>query len=77
MDVEAIYNVVCKLVGPIEPVGDTVEDDKRLTNLKVMIKVSTRMLTGIGDVSREQYSVAASKRRAGIRADKYLKSLGK
>jgi len=72
-----IYDVVKKLVGEIEPVGETYTDNARFENLKVMTDLVEKLLTDIADVAtyekdRHEYS----RKRAGEFADKFLRSVG-
>ncbi len=46
-----IYEVVTKLVGPIEPAGDSSIDGDRLKNLKVTTDLVDRLLTDISNVA--------------------------
>ncbi len=72
-----VYEVVYKLIGPIEPVGETGTDNMRFENLKAMTELVELLVTDIDEVAmlenRHEYSV----KRAGEFASKYLtKDLG-
>jgi hypothetical protein len=71
-----LYGVVIKLVGPVMPIGETREDEKRLENLKVLCDLIDKLLTDIDDVaqysSREEYSM----KTAGIYASKFIDRIG-
>ena len=72
-----IYDVVMKLVGPIQPVGETRTDDERFENLKVLCTVTDRLVAAIDDIGyrckdAHQYSI----KRAADRATKFMNDLG-
>lgn len=46
-----IYDVVCKLVGPIKPIGETNKDNSRFENLKKMTELVDNLITDIDSVS--------------------------
>ena len=48
-----IHEVVGKLVGRIDPVGETNEDNRRFENLKIMADLVNKLLFNIDEVSRE------------------------
>ena len=43
------YDVVTKLIGDIDPVGETHTDNKRLENLKALILLTNKLM---GDIDR-------------------------
>lgn len=51
MESETVYEVVKKIVGPIEPVGCSNTDEKRLENLKLLTSVVGRLLNDIDSVA--------------------------
>ena len=59
-----VYEVVKKLIGEIEPVGDSRIDEKRLQNLRTFSAVAEDMLCDLKKVSsfkgRPEYSVNQS-----------------
>lgn len=60
-----IKDVVCKLVGPIDPVGETNTDNTRFENLKVMCDLVEALVTDIDNVSyTHQGSYEYSRKRA-------------
>jgi len=67
-----IHYIVTKLVGAIDPVGETNEDNARFENLKVLTELVEDLLTDINCVyhyiNRHEYSM----KRAGEYADKFL-----
>jgi hypothetical protein len=71
-----VYRLVTKLVGPIEPVGETHEDTKRLDNLKHMVAVVSMLIEDIGVVAEmEDRFHQASIKEAGGYAFNFLRSL--
>ena len=72
-----IYEVVKKLVGEIEPIGETQTDDKRFENLKVMTKLIEKLLYDVDNVAYQyknnhQYSM----KRSAEYASKFQDDLG-
>lgn len=66
------YTVVKKLLGPIEPVGETNCDNERLENLENTIKLVDNLLFDIGRVSGYKDCQEYSRSRAGKRAENFL-----
>ena len=57
-----IYEVVNKLVGPIEPVGETNTDNERFENLENMTALLDCLMADVADIARfnkdrEEYSM--------------------
>jgi uncharacterized protein YaaR (DUF327 family) len=57
-----IHEIVEKLIGPINPVGETNADDKRFENLKKLCAVVNELVTDIDNVAyhykdSQEYSV--------------------
>lgn len=75
-DIMTIYDVVKKLVGPIRPVGDTIIDDERFKNLKVMTALVDKLLTDIDAVGTEATAPEYSRKRAGRFANDFLIYIG-
>ena len=72
-----IYEIVKKLAGNINPVGETNTDDGRFENLKVMTKLVDDLLVDIDYVAARNTSrVEYSRRRAGEFARKFLSRMG-
>ena len=72
-----IHEIVQKLVGSIEPVGETNEDDRRFENLQVMTELVDKLLTDIDNVAvynehRQEYS----RKRAGKFASDFFDRIG-
>lgn len=71
------YDVVKKLVGEIEPVGETQTDAKRYENLKEVINLTESLIAEIGDVARfniDRHEHSMS--QAGKRAHKFFADQG-
>jgi len=71
-----IYDVVKKLVGEIEPVGETYTDNARFENLKVMTELVDSLVKDIDYVGMEKDRHEYSRKRAGEFANKFLTQLG-
>ena len=71
-----IHEIVKKLVGPIDPVGETNADDRRFENLKVMTELVGELLTDIDRVIPNKERVEFSMKRAGEHADKFYDEIG-
>jgi hypothetical protein len=71
---EILYQLICKLVGPIDPVGETNADEKRYQNLNLFLEVLDTMLGDAEYVSRYKNRQEYSIKRAGERADNFLRS---
>ena len=67
-----IKDVVDKLVGPINPVGDSNIDAKRLENLKELTQLVDKLLYDIDNVSSNAKRQEASMRQAGEYAKNFL-----
>jgi len=72
-----IYDIVKKLIGEIDPVGETNTDDDRFENLKETTELVDRLLT---DINRVEYKNKDrgefSMKRAGEYAKKFLDKIG-
>ena len=51
MDEDILYIVVKKLVGNINPIGETRTDENRLENLKMMCELVNKLLADIDDMA--------------------------
>jgi hypothetical protein len=65
--------IVNKLIGPIEPVGETTADDTRYENLKAKCELAESLIMEIQFVAnanknRQEYSM----KRAGEYAERFL-----
>jgi hypothetical protein len=71
-----ILDVVRKLVGPIQPVGDSNEDLERLASLKTLTKLVGELLKDIETAAENANSEEASVKLIGDRALKFLEDIG-
>lgn len=71
-----LYDVVKKLVGDIDPVGETNADEKRFENLKDMTQLVDMLVGDIDRVASNKNRVEHSMKRAGQHADNFLTNLG-
>jgi hypothetical protein len=71
-----IIDVVRKLVGPVEPVGETGTDNNRFENLKVLAKLVDMLIADIDSVTCNKSRMEYSMKRAGEYADKFMDDLG-
>lgn len=77
MKSETIVEVVKRLIGGIDPIGETNTDNKRFENLKVMTEVVDVLLTDIGWVAENNKDRGEySRKRAGDFANKFYTKLG-
>ena len=67
-----IYDVVTKLVGKINPVGESNEDDRRFENLNTLTDLIDKLLSDIEYVARQNNEPEYSVSRAGKFASKFL-----
>lgn len=67
-----IYDIVRKLIGPIEPLGDSSRDDKRLANLKNTIDLVDKLLGDISTVASWKNHYAGSISKAGKCAAEFI-----
>jgi hypothetical protein len=71
-----INEVVKKILGPIDPIGETNTDDKRLINLQNTIKVVDELLSDIKYVAEYSNCQAHSMNKAGKLAERFLNEIG-
>lgn len=71
-----VYDVVMKLIGPIEPIGESREDERRFDNLVAVTKLVAVLLADINDVTSHKSRIEYSMRKAGEYADKFLTRMG-
>lgn len=69
------YHVVKKLIGPITPIGETTEDNRRFDNLEQMCKLMWEIHTAIKEVSLYKDEPEYSLKRTGKYAQVFLASL--
>ena len=70
------YEVVKKLVGKINPIGETNTDDKRFNNLKEMCALIEKLLTLIAELHQYENNQQYSIKRSGMYAIKFYDNLG-
>lgn len=71
------YEVIKKLIGPIEPIGETESDEKRFENLQDWIQLTETMLQDLQTVARENKNRREySMKKAGEAAAKFLNQWG-
>lgn len=66
------FDVIEKLIGPISPVGETNEDNRRFENLKEMTILIDKLLFDIHIVAMMNERSEFSIQRAGKYASKFL-----
>ena len=72
-----VYEVVKKLIGPIDAVGESNTDEKRLANLKEMISLAELLISDISDVARHNINRHEhSMKTIGKEAHDFLKAHG-
>ena len=70
------FEIVNKLIGPVTPVGETNEDNKRFENLKQMCELAGNLLNEIGKVGESANGRhEASVRKAAIYACNFLNNI--
>lgn len=70
-----LHEIVMKLTGPVQPVGETNEDERRFRNLNDLVDL-TRLLVGeIQELARYEHRPEYSIRRAGHAAVMFLEEL--
>ena len=67
--------IVLRLIGEIEPIGEAAEDEKRYENLKNMCALVDGLIFEIYKVSKNADRYEASIRRAGECARMFLNDL--
>ena len=68
-----IYEIVTKLIGKINPIGETNTDNERFENLKVMCDLVEKLIVDIDTVgysNRNAYEF--SKKRAAEYSEKFI-----
>jgi len=70
-----IYVVVKKLIGPINPVGETNEDNRRFENLSELANLMSSLMDDIYDVSKNSDRQEYSLMRAGKFAEGLIEGL--
>lgn len=70
-----VYDVVTKLIGPVEAIGDSREDQQRLSNLAELIDLIDELLQDVSYASRTADDYRASMKAIGEKAKTYLDGL--
>jgi len=70
-----MIDVVRRLLGPIEPVGESREDERRLHNLEATIDVVDRLMCDINSAADEANRTEHSMRVIGQRAKQFLNDI--
>ena len=70
-----IYEIVKKLIGEINPIGDSNVDRARLENLKVTTGLVDKLVFDIDSIVPNKDRVERSMEQAGEFADKFLTDL--
>ena len=73
---DIVLEVIRTLIGNIEPIGETREDDKRFENLKNLTFVIERLLYDVDGIIPNKRRIESSMKRAGEYADKFFDSQG-
>ena len=77
MNAETIYEVITKLVGPIDPIAESREDDRRFENLKVMISIFDKIHSDLDDLEFEHKNKPEfSRKRAAEYVSCYFDKIG-
>jgi uncharacterized protein related to proFAR isomerase len=72
METSTVYEVIMKLVGPVNPVGDSTVDEPRYVNLQRMCEVVDLLVRDIDRVGMMRGDHQYSVKRAGEYASNYL-----
>jgi len=70
-----VHEIVTKLIGPIDAVGESQTDEKRLNNLKQMTALVDLLLGDIGSVRGYKDRQEMSMKLIGKHADAFLKDV--
>ena len=71
-----VYEVVTKLIGPVEAVGESGEDERRYANLGAMGDLVEALVRDIDRATVPRARPEASMRKIGQKAVQILDSLG-
>jgi len=69
------FEVVIKLVGPVQPVGEPREDNRRLENMRTLIRLADKCLAEIHTASCERFRDEFAAKEIGIMAYKFLQDV--
>ena len=67
-----LHEIVMKLVGPVMPVGETREDERRLENMKALTELVDRLLFEVDAVSHNADRGEASMKAVGVHARDFM-----
>ena len=71
-----LVDIVRKLVGPIDPIGETNSDANRFANLQVMTNLVDKLIGDIDRVASNKDRAEYSIQKAGKYANKFMDDLG-
>lgn len=69
------YDVIKKLLGPIDPVGESHTDEKRFSNLTETIEVMDKLLFDLHQVAQNETRHEHSMSKAGKEAADFIKDV--
>jgi hypothetical protein len=72
-----LVDIVRKLVGPIDPIGETNADANRFQNLQVITNLVDRLIGDIDRVASNKNRMEYSIQKAGNYATKFMDDLGR
>lgn len=75
MNMNDIYEVVCKLIGEIEPVGESHIDQKRFNNIRTMCDIIHKLTYDVSFVAVKRNAQEHSVSKAGTQAYNFLMNL--
>lgn len=70
-----LHEIVMKLIGPVMPVGESREDERRLKNMKSLTELIDRLLFEVDAVSHNADRVEASMKAIGVHARDFIASV--
>jgi hypothetical protein len=70
-----LNEIVMKLIGPVQPIGDSGEDERRLANMKALTGLVDELLGEIRYAARSADREEASMRAIGVHAQQFLEDI--
>jgi hypothetical protein len=70
-----LYDIVMKLVGPVQPAGETRADETRLKNMKELTKLIDKLLFEVSAAVPAADRPEASMKAIGIHAKKFMEDV--
>lgn len=67
-----LHEIVMKLVGPIDPLGESNADERRLENIQVLTELVDNLLADISSVAHNAGRQEASMKAIGEHASQFL-----